>query len=89
MADFQTDQVFTSRENLKEWVDNVARTLGYVVVTKRSKTKLSGYVSKIILVCDRSDVYRGTNTSGRNTGTKKIVPLNWSDFIIRLMIFGP
>ncbi|KAL4557655.1 hypothetical protein LXL04_035841 [Taraxacum kok-saghyz] len=72
MADFETDQVFTTRENLKEWVDNVARNLGYVVITKRSKTKISGYVSKVILVCDRSGVYRGTNTSGRNTRTKKI-----------------
>ncbi|KAL4581271.1 hypothetical protein LXL04_017482 [Taraxacum kok-saghyz] len=41
--------IIITRENLKEWVDNVARTLGYVVVTKRSKTKISGYVSKIIL----------------------------------------
>ncbi|KAL4573323.1 hypothetical protein LXL04_020124 [Taraxacum kok-saghyz] len=35
MADFETDQVFTTRENLKEWVDNVARNLGWGVARKR------------------------------------------------------
>ncbi|KAL4567777.1 hypothetical protein LXL04_023371 [Taraxacum kok-saghyz] len=30
LAHFETDQVFTTRENLKEWVDNVARNLGVV-----------------------------------------------------------
>nr|KAJ0211111.1 hypothetical protein LSAT_V11C400176810 [Lactuca sativa] len=42
-----------------------------MVITKRSKIK-SGYVSKVIFVCDRNGVYRGTNASGRNTGINKI-----------------
>ncbi|KAL4591199.1 hypothetical protein LXL04_004152 [Taraxacum kok-saghyz] len=43
------DEVFTTRENLKEWVDNVARNLGYVVITKRSKTKISGYFVIVVV----------------------------------------
>lgn len=62
--------MFSTREILMEWVQNQARSLGYVIIIKRSKTKASGYVSKIILVCDRSGVYKGT--SSRDTGTKKI-----------------
>ena len=59
------------------WVQNVARSLGYVIVTKRSKTKSSGYVSKVILMCDRGGVYKSrdtgiTKTSTRNSVTKKI-----------------
>ena len=69
--------MFQSREDLLAWVQNVARSLGYVIVTKRSKTKSSGYVSKVILMCDRGGVYKSrdtgiTKTSTRNSVTKKI-----------------
>ncbi|KAI3506403.1 hypothetical protein L1887_28761 [Cichorium endivia] len=72
MTSFQTDQVFSSRENLVDWVQNVAQSLGYVIVTKRTKTKPSGYVSKVVLMCDRGGVFKGQETSTRNTGTRKI-----------------
>lgn len=63
--------MFSSRETLEDWVRNVGRALGYVVVTKRTKTK-NGYLSKVVLMCDRGGVFRGNETSTRNTGTRKI-----------------
>ena len=38
-----------TREDLMTWVQSVARSLGYVIVMKRSKTRF-GYVSKVVLM---------------------------------------
>ncbi|KAJ0763747.1 putative transcription factor FAR family [Helianthus annuus] len=71
MSGFSTDQVFKSREELMEWVRNTGRSLGYAIVTKRSKAK-NGYVSKVVLMCDRGGVYKSDKDSSRETGTRKI-----------------
>ncbi|CAH1442648.1 unnamed protein product [Lactuca virosa] len=73
MASFHTNMVFSSRENLTEWVQETSRSLGYVVVIKRTKTKGHGYgyISKIIFKCDRGGVSRGPETSTKNTGSRK------------------
>ncbi|KAJ0826392.1 putative transcription factor FAR family [Helianthus annuus] len=68
MSGFSTDQ---SREELMEWVRNTGRSLGYAIVTKRSKAK-NGYVSKVVLMCDRGGVYKSDKDSSRETGTRKI-----------------
>ncbi|KAM0038306.1 hypothetical protein Hdeb2414_s0013g00413341 [Helianthus debilis subsp. tardiflorus] len=71
MSGFSTDQVFKSREELMEWVRKTGRSLGYAIVTKRSKAK-NGYVSKVVLMCDRGGVYKSDKDSSRETGTRKI-----------------
>ncbi|KAJ9563169.1 hypothetical protein OSB04_008329 [Centaurea solstitialis] len=63
---FSTDTVFISRQNLIDWVHHTGKSLGYVIVTKRSKT------STIIFHCDRSGIYKSKKISTKNTGTKKI-----------------
>lgn len=64
--EFYTDLVFKSIEDLKNWVQNVGRSLGYVIVTKRSKANV------VILKCDRGGIYKSKNISNRNTSSKKI-----------------
>ncbi|XP_071691511.1 uncharacterized protein [Rutidosis leptorrhynchoides] len=64
-------QVFGSREELTEWVQTLAKSLGFVVVTRRSNKKSSGFVFKVVLKCDRGREYTGLNSS-RATGTKRI-----------------
>ncbi|KAJ9542899.1 hypothetical protein OSB04_029405, partial [Centaurea solstitialis] len=58
--------VFISRQNLIDWVHHVGKSLGYVIVTKRSKT------STIVFQCDRSGIYKSKKISTKNTSTKKI-----------------
>ncbi|KAL6501079.1 hypothetical protein OROHE_025276 [Orobanche hederae] len=58
-SEFSTDQVFRSREDLMTWVQNVARSQGYVIVTKRSKAITIGFISKIVLGCDRGGISKG------------------------------
>ncbi|KAJ0800120.1 putative methylmalonate-semialdehyde dehydrogenase [Helianthus annuus] len=71
MSGFSTDKVFKSREEFMEWVRNTGRSLGYAIVTKRSKTK-HGYVYKVVLMCDRGGVYKSVKDSSKETGTRKI-----------------
>ncbi|KAJ0600627.1 putative DNA helicase chromatin remodeling SNF2 family [Helianthus annuus] len=68
---FSTDTVFKSRQDLLDWVQKVGRSLGYVIVTKRSKTLSSGVMTKVNLMCDRGGVCK-SKSSVRNRGTKKI-----------------
>nr|KAJ0208671.1 hypothetical protein LSAT_V11C400191360 [Lactuca sativa] len=63
-------KVFTSRDELMEWVQNIAFSLGYVIVMRRSKAK-NGVVSYITLICDRGREYESKATI-KNSGTKKI-----------------
>jgi len=53
-----------------EWVQNIARGIGYVIITRRSRTRPSGYVYKVVLMCDRGGVYKSVKET-RETGSKK------------------
>ncbi|KAJ9541940.1 hypothetical protein OSB04_028446, partial [Centaurea solstitialis] len=52
-----TEQMFRSREELMTWVQNVARSQGFVIVTKRSRPSYLGYISKIVFACDRGGAH--------------------------------
>ncbi|KAL6568010.1 hypothetical protein OROHE_003694 [Orobanche hederae] len=67
---FFTGQVFGSREDMMNWVKNTAYSLGYVIVTQRSKKCKNGLIKKLFLMCDRSGKPDGSGSS-RNTSTKK------------------
>lgn len=57
---------------LKDWVQTVVRSLGYVIVTKRSKTRHIALLSKVTLMCDRGGIYKRDKISSKNTGTETI-----------------
>ena len=63
--------MFKSRDELVEWTQNTEYSLGYVIVTRRSKAYVNGFVYKAILICDRGREYKATNTI-RASGSKKI-----------------
>ncbi|KAL6584040.1 hypothetical protein OROMI_003329 [Orobanche minor] len=67
---FFTDQVFGSREDMMNWVKNTAYSLGYVIVTQRSKKYKNSLIKKLFFMCDRSGKPGGSKSS-RNTSTKK------------------
>ncbi|TYG95711.1 hypothetical protein ES288_A11G289900v1 [Gossypium darwinii] len=67
---FFTDQVFESREELMQWVQNTAFSLGYIIVTRRSKAKENGVVYYVTLICDRGGEYKFKESS-KKSGTKK------------------
>ncbi|KAI3516123.1 hypothetical protein L1887_15033 [Cichorium endivia] len=67
---FSTNQIFKSREELMEWAKNTARSIGYVIITKRTKTYVNGFVYKVILMCDRGGEDKSKDTS-RSSGSKK------------------
>ncbi|MFQ6639292.1 hypothetical protein Gotur_016571 [Gossypium turneri] len=58
---FFTDRVFESREELMQWVQNTAFSLGYIIVTRRLKANKNGVVSYVTLICDRGDATYKTN----------------------------
>ncbi|KAK5813797.1 hypothetical protein PVK06_029248 [Gossypium arboreum] len=60
---FFTDQVFESREELMQWVQNMAFSLGYIIVTRRTKAKENGVVSYVTLICDRGSEYKFKESS--------------------------
>ncbi|XP_076952222.1 uncharacterized protein LOC143625890 [Bidens hawaiensis] len=62
--------VFGSHEELMNWVQNLARSLGVVVVTKRSNKYPNGFVYKVVIMCDRGGKYK-VNDSSKVSGTKK------------------
>ncbi|GJZ68440.1 FAR1-related sequence 5-like protein [Tanacetum coccineum] len=70
-SSFYTDQVFWSREDMKNWVKNTAYSLGFVIVIKRSKQCKDGLMNKLVLICDRGGKPRicgsSTNTSSKKT----------------------
>ncbi|KAL3615935.1 hypothetical protein CASFOL_040229 [Castilleja foliolosa] len=69
--EFFTNQMFGSREELINWVKNMAYSIGVVVITKRSNKDPSGFVYKVVLMCDRGGKYK-IKDSSRVSGTKKI-----------------
>ncbi|XP_022003107.2 uncharacterized protein LOC110900526 [Helianthus annuus] len=71
LLSFFTIEVFRSRKDLTTWVQNVARSLGFVIVTIRSRTSPVGYISNIVLGCEHGGVSRSKDL-GKDIGTKKI-----------------
>lgn len=63
--------MFKSRQELMDWVQSVGRSLGYIIVTRRSNRKLSGVISKVILMCDRGGMYKTKSSIRRTRGTRK------------------
>nr|GEX92322.1 hypothetical protein [Tanacetum cinerariifolium] len=51
---FFTNQVFGTREEMMDWAKTTAYSLGYVLVTQRSKKYKNGFIWKVHLMCDRS-----------------------------------
>jgi hypothetical protein len=51
-------QVFNSRQNLIDWVRNMAFSLGFVIVIKRSKKDSNGDPCKVVFECDRGGMHR-------------------------------
>ncbi|TYJ38618.1 hypothetical protein E1A91_A04G004200v1 [Gossypium mustelinum] len=64
---FFTDR---SREELMQWVQNTTFSLGYIIVTRRSKAKENGVVSYVTLICDCGSEYNYKESS-KKFGTKK------------------
>ncbi|XP_052622040.1 uncharacterized protein LOC128127540 [Lactuca sativa] len=56
-SEFSTQQVFRYREDLMYWVQNVAHSQGFVIVTKRSRAITIGFISNIVLGSDRGGKY--------------------------------
>nr|XP_043621284.1 PKS-NRPS hybrid synthetase cheA-like [Erigeron canadensis] len=52
-----------------KWAQNLARSQGYLLVTKRSK-KVNGYLCKVVFMCDRGGVYK--KSGDKDTKSKKI-----------------
>ncbi|XP_017434647.1 uncharacterized protein LOC108341482 [Vigna angularis] len=70
---FSTDQIFSSRADLIEWVRKIAFDLGFVVVIIRSDTA-TGEASRktfILLGCERSGKYRKPDVQPGVSGTRK------------------
>ncbi|KAG4139479.1 hypothetical protein ERO13_D07G195440v2, partial [Gossypium hirsutum] len=65
-----TDWVFESREEMMQWVQNTTFSLGYIIVTRRSKVKENGVVSYVTLICDRDGEYKFKESS-KKSSTKK------------------
>ncbi|PPE02210.1 hypothetical protein GOBAR_DD00737 [Gossypium barbadense] len=60
---FFTDWVLESREELMQWVQNTTFSLGYIIVTRRSKAKENGMVSYVALISDRGGEYKFKESS--------------------------
>ncbi|KAL7582422.1 uncharacterized protein LOC111902134 isoform X1 [Lactuca sativa] len=69
---FSSDMVFKTHHDLIEWVQNKGRSLGYIIIIKRTKVKPSGWISKTTLMCDRGGIHKSSKPSTRNTKSKKI-----------------
>ncbi|XP_071740326.1 uncharacterized protein [Rutidosis leptorrhynchoides] len=72
-SEFSTDRVFKSRQELTDWAQNVGRSLGYVVITKRSSTYNSsgGVMCKVTLMCDRCGIYKSQSSHRHPKLSKK------------------
>nr|KAJ0225026.1 hypothetical protein LSAT_V11C100046460 [Lactuca sativa] len=68
---FSTNQKFKSREELLEWTQNTASSLGYAIVTRRSKAYGNGFVYKVILICDRGREFKPKEYTSRASGIKR------------------
>nr|KAJ0206777.1 hypothetical protein LSAT_V11C500236860 [Lactuca sativa] len=65
---FKTNMVFNSRQELMDWVQNMANTLGYVIVIKNSKRNFN-----VVFQCDRGGTYKSTQISKKKQEQKKLI----------------
>ncbi|XP_052736061.1 protein FAR-RED ELONGATED HYPOCOTYL 3-like [Vigna angularis] len=71
---FTTNEIFSFRENLIEWVKGIVNDLGFVVVTTRSDkaTGQPGRKTFVLLGCERGGKYRKYKPDQRSAyGTRK------------------
>nr|XP_043625959.1 PKS-NRPS hybrid synthetase cheA-like [Erigeron canadensis] len=68
---FYTDESFNSVEELTEWAQATAMSLGYVLVKGRSNTNAADDVSRVLLICDRGGTYRKRSKGIRKSFSKK------------------
>ncbi|XP_014492026.1 uncharacterized protein LOC106754521 [Vigna radiata var. radiata] len=71
---FTTNEIFSSRENLIEWVRGIAYNLGFVVVTIRSDKAIGQPERKtfVLLGCERGGKFRKYKSDQPSTyGTRK------------------
>ena len=59
---------------MMNWVKNTAYSLGYVIVTLRSKKIKNGVMNKLFLVCDRSGKPNGSGSSKKTSSKKTDCP---------------
>ncbi|GER41794.1 ovarian tumour [Striga asiatica] len=57
-AEFTVEEDFATSEELLNWVNNVAKSLGVVVIKKRSKFSRKNELRKMWLRCDRGGEYK-------------------------------
>ncbi|PIA54050.1 hypothetical protein AQUCO_00900551v1 [Aquilegia coerulea] len=50
---FSTDEVFNSRDELIKWARDVGRSVGVVVIIKKSEFGVSGRTSRLFFACER------------------------------------
>ncbi|KAD5508584.1 hypothetical protein E3N88_16287 [Mikania micrantha] len=71
-VDWETKEEFMSEEALTEWVKSRAVDNGYIVVKRRTKkSKTTGSVIKVWLMCDRGGEHNSIAIL-RRSGSKKI-----------------
>ena len=63
-------QGFGSHEQLTDWVQNIARELGFVIVKRRTKSE-NGIMNEINYRCTKGGIYSPEGTGKRNTSTSK------------------
>ncbi|KAL5708705.1 hypothetical protein ACHQM5_019471 [Ranunculus cassubicifolius] len=75
---FTTDEVFNTREELVKWTRDTGKSVGTVVVIKKSGSGLAGRAPRIAFGCERGGRYRIAKRGGvnkmpprRKSGTKK------------------
>ncbi|MBA0729334.1 hypothetical protein Golax_022758, partial [Gossypium laxum] len=54
-----------------QWVQNTAFSLGYIIVTRRSKAKENGVVSYVTLICDCGGEYKFKESSKNKNVTPR------------------
>ena len=63
-------QAFGSHEQLTEWVESIARELGFVIVKRRTKVE-KGYLYEINYRCSKGGKYEPEGSGKRQTSTFK------------------
>lgn len=65
-------QVFTSRQSLINWIQQIGYKLGYVIIISRSNIGGFGKKCRLQFKCDRGGNYQSKKPSMKHIGTKKI-----------------
>ncbi|XP_022032371.1 uncharacterized protein LOC110933458 [Helianthus annuus] len=69
-GDGYNSDVFGSCEELINWVQKLAYSIGVVVIKRRSNKRSCGFMYRVVLQCDRGGEYK-VKDSSKVTGTKK------------------